>query len=241
MPITELGSVLSAAMAGLPVNAKKILHWATARSLCVWQQPELADVSKWHDLVSWKLLICSHTRVRGTHALPLQSTQEWEYFEEENICFVLKWPLWWTREKAGLHVNPSLAFASFKRAFRLGWIYQELCCPSSSSEQGHLWHQTTLLKSVQAALKASSHRAYTACLMISATVSLPSWTTNCSLYPVCLSCHLSAAGSRPARHWWEDMAPSSPSLPCQYRQLDTGSFPRLCPLATPQFLQIFIG
>lgn len=45
----------------------------------------------------------------------------------------------------------------------------------------------------------------------------------------------------PARHWWERMAPSPPSLSCPYRQLDIASSPRLCPSASSQFLQIFIG
>lgn len=55
-------------MAWLPGHAKKILHWATMRSLCTWLQPELAHVPKWHDLVFPKFLICSHTEFQGTHA-----------------------------------------------------------------------------------------------------------------------------------------------------------------------------
>lgn len=117
--------------------------------------------------------------------------------------------------------------------------YQEVCCPSCSSKQGHLWHQTMLLKpSSWQLLKASSSRAHTACLMISSTACLPSWTTNCSLYPVWLSFHLSAVVSHPARRWWESTAPSPPSL---HRELDIESLPRLCSSAPSQFLQIFIG
>lgn len=240
MPITELGSVLSAAMAGLPVNANKILHWATAGSLCVWQQPELAHVSKWHDLVSWKLLICSHTRVRaptphlykarrsGSALKKKISDLSWNDLSdapERRQVFM------WTQ---ALHLILSKGHLSWG-GYR-GLLSKLQLRAGSPVTPDHVTQAF-----VQAALKASSHRAYTACLMISATACLPSWTTNCSLYPVWLSFHLSAAGSRPARHWWEDMAPSSPSLPCQYRQLDTASFPRLCPSVSSQFLQIFMG
>lgn len=112
--------------------------------------------------MTWSSESSSFAPTQGTRAptpSPLQSTQEWEHFGEENICFVLKSHLWCTREKAGLYVNQSLELTYFKsptQAFSLEWI-SEVCRPSSSSKLGHLWHQTMLLKPLsRQLLKATS-------------------------------------------------------------------------------------